>query len=124
MNKKIILLDDKLTEVEVQKLPLGKYPEILAGITQLPAILQSFDKLDPDTLFGSIPTIIGKAFPDIVHILSIATNLPKQAIEEELGLSEAVKIIVALLEVNNYREIYDLIKKTVATPTVKALKSN
>ncbi len=122
MNTKIILLDDNKTEVAVKKLALGRYPEILAGITELPAILQSFDKLDPDSLFASLPTIIAKAFPDILHILAVATDLPKQAIEEELGLSEAVKIVVALLEVNNYREIYDLIKKMIAQPTVKAIK--
>lgn len=111
-----IKLENK--EVEVKKLPLGKYAELLNALDELPKHLNDFDTKSSDTLIAELPKLIAVALPDVIKIVSIATNLTPEEIEN-LGLDEVVKIIIALIEVNNYKEIFDSLKKLTAQPDSK-----
>lgn len=108
-----VKLDEKT--VIVKKLPLGKYAELLAAVKELPKHIQGLDTLDNPTIVAKLPQIIAGAFPDFVNIITIATDLKKEEVEE-LGLDEATNIVLGIIEVNRYREVYENIKKALARP--------
>lgn len=105
-----------IRELEVKKLPLGKYAELLKAVHELPKNLGGLDKMTNDQLFEKLPFLIATSLPDLMGILAIATDLKAEEINE-MGLDEAVKVIVAVIEVNNYRNVFENIKKVVARPT-------
>ncbi len=111
-----VKLDEKT--VIVKKLPLGKYAELLAAVKELPKHIQGLETLDNPTIVAKLPQIIAGAFPDFVNIITIATDLKKEEVEE-LGLDEATNIVLGIIEVNKYREVYDNIKKALARPDAK-----
>lgn len=113
--KKILTvkLDEKT--IQVAKLPLGKYAELLAAIKELPKHISTLDGKSNEEILQNLPMIISQAFPDIVGILVIATQLTKDEIEA-LGLDEVTRVLVAVIEVNNYREVYENIKKVMGRP--------
>lgn len=102
--------------IDIKKLPLGKYAELLGAIKELPKHLNSFEKLDNAKIIDALPQLISSAMPDFIHIMTIATELDKKEIES-IGLDEAVDIVLAVIEVNNYKGIYQKIKKVTARPT-------
>ena len=101
--------------VEVKKLPLGKYAELLTAVKELPKRLGGLDKMTNDQIFEQLPILVATSLPDLIGILSIATELKPEEINE-MGLDEAVEVLVAVIEVNNYREVYENIKKVIARP--------
>mgnify|MGYP007100101678 CR=1 FL=1 len=118
MKKSIeIKLDEKT--ITVSKLPLGRYAELLKQIKVLPTKLSSFKTLQTNEIVAQLPVLIGEAWPDFMAIIGIATDLKPDEIDN-LGLDEAVNIIVAIVEVNNYKDVFDKIKKALARPQVKS----
>ena len=111
-----IKLDDQ--EVEVKKLPIGEYAEIFKAVKQLPKHFRTLENLTNDKIIEILPEIIGDCLPDVIGILSEATKMPGEEIEK-LGLDEITKLVVGIFEVNNYSEIYKLLKKVTAHPAVK-----
>lgn len=114
MNKSITLNLDGKTLV-VKQLPLRRYAELLEAIQNLPKSLGGFEKLTNDDLFNQLPLLVSKSLPDVLKMLTIATDLKQEEIDE-LGLSDAIKIVVAVVEVNDYRSVYEQIKKAMAQP--------
>lgn len=102
-------------EVEVKKLPLGKYAELLGALDELPKSLAGIDTQSTDAIMAQLPKIIAVAFPEVVKVLCIATDLTVEEVNG-LGLDEVVKIVTALIEVNNYKEVFANIKKLTARP--------
>lgn len=109
-----VKLDDR--ELEVKKLPLGKYGELLAAVQELPKTLGGLEGISNDQIFEKLPLLISKSLPDVIGILTIATDLKKEEIEM-MGLDEAIKVVVAIIEVNNYRDVFENVKKVLARPT-------
>lgn len=110
--KKITVKLDKQT-IEVSKLPLGKYAELLKAIKEIPKHVAGMEKRTADEFLEQLPTLVGSSLPDFVNIFTIATPLTAEEVNE-LGLDEAVKLAVAIWEVNNYKEVYEQIKKITA----------
>jgi len=110
MKKKQITvkLDDR--EIVVEKLPLGKYSELLGAIKELPKHLQQFQTADNNQLISVLPQLLSESLPDVIRIVAIATPLEEKEVEE-LGLDELSDIVIAVIEVNNYQKVYDNIKK-------------
>lgn len=102
-------------EIEIAKLPLGRYADLLKAIKELPKSVKGFAGKTNDEIFEVLPTVIGESLPDVIGILTIATPLTKEQIEV-MGLDEVVRVVVAVIEVNNYREVFDNIKKALARP--------
>lgn len=102
-------------EIEIAKLPIGKYAELLKAIKELPKHVKGLEGKSNDEIFEMLPTLIGEGLPDFIGILTIATPLKKEQIEE-MGLDEVTRVILGVIEVNNFREVYDNIKKAVARP--------
>lgn len=109
-----IKLDTK--EVEIAKLPIGKYAELLRAIKELPKHISGLQGKDNQAIFDMLPAIIADALPDVIGILTIATPLKAEEIEA-MGLDEVTKVVLAVIEVNNYAEVYAQIKKVTAQPT-------
>lgn len=101
-------LDNKT--VTIEKMPLGKYAEVLTLINQLPEKIGGLENLTSDEIFKKLPSIIATSLPEVVNILSVATGLTVEAVNA-LGLDEVVKLTVGVYEVNNYRDIIERIKK-------------
>lgn len=115
MNKVVKLEHRELT---ITKLPLGKYAELLKALEKLPGELNSLSGLSNEKIIPQIPTIIGNSFPDIIKLFTIATDLTEEEVKDKLGLDEAVEVFLAIFEVNNYKEIFEKIKKKLSSPTV------
>lgn len=121
MKKSIqVKLDDKT--VEVSKLPIGRYAELLKALKELPIDINGIEKLSNDQIFKQLPTMIGDALPQFLNILPIATPLKIEEIEP-LGLDEVVRLVMAVVEVNNYSEVFSTVKKALARPAQIAPKN-
>ena len=82
---------------------------------ELPKHLKGFDNTSNDALFEQLPNLIAVATPEFIDMLVVATDLKKEQVEQ-LGLDETVNLVIAVLEVNNYKEVYAKIKKALARP--------
>lgn len=113
MTKNITVeLDGK--SVIIKKLPLGKYAELLDAIETLPEQIGGLEGITNDEIFARLPKIIAKSLPEVIKIISIATDMPKEDVEQ-LGLHEVIRILKGIGEANNYAEVLDLIKKALAS---------
>lgn len=96
--------------ITISKLPLKRYADLLRGVRELPKHVKNFDQLGSDTIVEILPTLIADCMPDIVSIITVATDLTAEEVEN-MGLDEVTKVVLAVVEVNNYQEIFNSIKK-------------
>lgn len=115
-----VQLEDK--KITISRLPLGKYAEVLNVLKELPKMLPEFTNKSSDELLARLPQIIAKAWPDAMAIMLIATPLPKDEIEM-LRIDDAVKIAIAIYNVNNFKEVYEELKKVLARPDQKKVQT-
>jgi len=120
MSKSITVKLENKT-VEVKKLPIGDYAEILRAIKQLPKHFKSIESLNSETLMDTLPLLFSDCLPDVISILAIATRTNEEEIKE-LGLSEIVQLIEAVYIVNSYADVYTILKKALAHPEMTALQ--
>lgn len=106
-----VKLDTKT--VTIYKLPLGKYAELLKALKDMPEHLQGLDNLGSKNILEVLPVMLTQSFPDLLKVLSITTPLTPEEITE-LGLDEVVKVVQAVIEVNNYQEVWTTVKKALA----------
>lgn len=99
----------------VKKLPLGRYAELIKQLKKLPTHVQNLPNMDNATILANLPDIIEQSQDDFYNLLAVATDLKPEEIKE-LGLYEAADLLIAVIEVNKYREVYDKIKKALARP--------
>lgn len=109
------------SEIEIAKLPIGKYAELLKAIKELPKHIGGLENKSTDSIIETLPVLIGESLPDIIDILTIATPLTKEQVEA-MGLDEVTKVVLAVIEVNNFREVYENIKKALARPATQPIK--
>ncbi len=110
MRSKTIQLENR--SLEIKELPLKKYAALLLAARNISKTVGGIDILNNDQILKQLPEIIANSLPDLINILTITTDLNREEIEE-LGLNDSMKIMVAVIEVNNYKEVIDQIKKTV-----------
>lgn len=116
MKSQKIQLEDSI--VTVEKLPLRRYAEVIGCLQSLPSKIPSLAGSTNDEILKQIPTIIATSLPEAVRMLSIATGLPEEKIQE-MGMDDVVKLAIGVYEVNNYYEIYERLKKAVRPPVVE-----
>ncbi len=107
---KTIKIELDNTTITIEKLPLGKYAEVLTLLNQLPEKIGGLENLTSDEILRKLPSIIANSLPEAVSILSVATGMTVEAVNA-LGLDEVVKLAIGVYEVNNYRDIIERIKK-------------
>lgn len=117
MNQKEILINGEL--VIVAKLPLKKYAELLGAFEELPKHLDLVSNKSQAEVLTNLPQLLSVCYPDVVRILTIATTLTAEKVDA-MGLDDLASVVEAILEVNNYAEIYNKIKK-INAPQPQAL---
>lgn len=104
--------------IKVQKLPLKKYSELLKMLQTIPTKLVGLKSAETTEIIRNLPLIVAESLPEVINILCFASSLtPEQAEDERFGLDDAVQIVIAILEVNNYTGIYERLKKGVRATT-------
>lgn len=88
--------------VHIKKMALGRYQELLLAIDNLPEEVAQLDKLSEEAIIGKLPVIMGKAFPQAIKVLSVATGLDEKYLREEIGLDDAAVLVKAVFEVNDF----------------------
>lgn len=117
-NKQEISLNSLDEVVIVEPIPLGKYPELLRSIEKLPQHLSDFGSMSEDQIVAKLPNIIAESYSDVSKLLSIVTNLSEDQISR-LSLDEATDIVLAIIEVNQFTNIFGKVKKALARPKTK-----
>lgn len=94
---------------QIKKMPLRKYAAFLEVLDQLPDDIKKefagVDGVSNDQFFSSLPRILAKAFPQVVKILSVATDVPEEKLMDEYGLAEAAQLVKAVFEVNDFLSV-------------------
>ena len=85
-------------------------------LQKLPKEATKFEGKTSEEQFEMLPVIIADNLDEAMLLISTATDYPKEKIEE-WGLSELVDVILAIIEVNKFSEVYAKIKKATAQPT-------
>jgi hypothetical protein len=111
----IVKLENQI-ELDIQRLPLGKYADLLQALQELPKHLKEFQdvkSMTNDDFLAIAPQLIAKGLPDIIRMIPIATTLtPEQT--QELSLNDLIEIIYTVYVVNNYQSVFEKIKKLMA----------
>mgnify|MGYP003971268447 CR=1 FL=1 len=104
--------------IEVNKLPLGKYAELLKALDELPKKISSLDGLENEEILTKLPIIIADSLPEFIKIICIASPLTEDEVNS-ISLDEAVDVVLGIIKVNNYQGIFDKIKNLTAQKSVK-----
>lgn len=123
-NKMKIQLEDK--EIEIKKLPIGRYAEFLKIIKEIFAksnFINDLTLLSDKEFLSKLPEIIIENLPQVLQIISVGTFLSKEEVEK-LGLNECLDILLAIFEVNKYEKVYEKIKKGLARLPEKSIQKN
>jgi len=114
MKSTIVKLESK--EVTISQLPLGKFADLIRAIKQLPLRFNELSGLPNDEIMIRVPGIVADCLPETMDILGIATDLTKEEISN-LSLDEVITLVLAVVEINNFKGIYERLKKAFAQPT-------
>lgn len=107
-------------KVVVKKLPLGDYAKLMYTFKNLPKnIFEEFTKLDPSDNEAAISTMFGffaDAWGQMLEILAIGTGIDRERLENDpaIGLDGGVKLLMAVIEVNNLKEVVKNVKNLFA----------
>jgi len=96
-------------DIVIKKLPLGKYAEVLNAFDKIPSKLGSFDKLSQDKIIGILPKLLSDSFPELIKIISIASDVSEEELTNEYGLDDVTLLIKGIFDVNNF----NLVKKNI-----------
>jgi len=98
------------TNYEISKLPLGRYVELIDALDKLPSQIGELGELSEENVIAHLPRILKQAFPEIVRIVSLGSGINEDTIKEEFGLTDFVKVIKAIFDVNEFGELGKVLK--------------
>lgn len=105
-------------EVAVKKLPLGRIaqlaglldavPGLIAEVTADEGLRQAFSETDTSdyaalgtTVVQALPKLLGTAEDFVISLIAVGAGLEKPFVRDEVGLDEALELVVAIFTVNN-----------------------
>lgn len=107
---------------QIKKMALRKYAAFLDVLDELPRevkdAIAKADTSSDDQFFASLPKILSKSFPQVVKLLSVATDVPEDKLMDEYGLAEAATLVKAVFEVNDFLSV-----KNALVAAFKGIKS-
>lgn len=119
--KKTLTINTEAGPVEVHKLALYDYADLLRALKKLPKEFGKFiegnsadDLKSNETLFAIMPTLVADALPEFCAVLSCCTDKDAQFHGKELDLADNLEIMAAALSLNDYQRIVGAIKKIMA----------
>lgn len=107
-------------ELIIKKLPIGRYAELLRQLKKLPKVLKTLPEINTSTILEALPDILAESEDDFFGLINIATDIPVDELKK-YGLNEIVDIVIAVFEVNQYKEVYEKIKKALSQNSKKKL---
>lgn len=107
MKTTVIELSDR--SVEVYKLPIGRYPDLLRKLKTIPDQLNSLQGIGNDEVMAALPGIIANSFDELTDILSTACNLTPQEMSE-LELTDFTALVQAIVETNEVAKVVENLK--------------
>ncbi len=113
--KKITLSDGK--EITVSLLPLRAYGDRLVALQgACKSLIAEFDGADTDAIIEKLPGLIQANMDEAGAIIELGTRGQISAGEalDKRGLADAVEVIVAIVEVNDFERIASSVKKAAA----------
>lgn len=119
-NSKEIIINTELGEVVVHKMPLSDYAELLRALNMLPEKVGQligkdldFAKMGNAEIFKLLPEILADSWNDLAGLIAVPTN---KSAEEILKLdgADAIDVIDAILELNDFARIANSVKKMLA----------
>lgn len=108
-------------DIVLKKLPLGKYAAILKAMKKLPEKLGKFGEISNEKVIALLPSMISDSLPELLQILSIASDIPVKELEDDYGLDDVTLLLQGIFDVNDFA----LVKKNIQNllKTVKQEKS-
>lgn len=107
--------------LEIEKLKLGKYADLLKAFEELPKHfneLKEFKTFTTERFIEIVPNLLGSCLPDFIRVVKIATTLTEEEIDN-LGLHELIEILGTIYTVNNYSAVFEKLKKAVPNQNQK-----
>ncbi len=92
-------------KVKVKKLPLGRYAQVMDALQKIPGLLEALTQTEDEDIFSLLPKLVKDFWEDMVEVVSIATRLDREFLDEHVDLEEAVDLIKAVIEVNGFFDI-------------------
>lgn len=114
-----LTVSTELGDVVVHKMPLSDYAELLRALEKVPTVFQNFlktknkDELKKYTnveLVMALPTLLADSWSDIVGLLAVPTDKDGEFLGK-LDAADAIDIIDAILELNDFARIMAAVKK-------------
>lgn len=110
---KVIKVSLDTGDVQVKKIPLGRYAQVIREIKGLGKVIDKIAGTDEMDILNAIPEIVADCWGDLVSVIALATGIEEEALNEEIGLNEGYDLVIAILEVNDF---FALIGKVQAFP--------
>lgn len=116
---KTLTVSTELGDVVVHKMPLSDYAELLRALETLPKALEKYvagkdagtlQNLNNADLIKILPGILADSFTDVVGILAVPTD-KDAAFLLQLDGADAIDIIDAIMELNDFVRIANAVKK-------------
>lgn len=113
---KTITLDDG-KEITIALLPLRAYGEFLIALQDvLKEIADEWAGVSNQDILAKVPAFIASHVDEAAQIIAIGVRgqLTAKEIADERGLSDAIELLTAVIEVNDVEKIVGTVKKAMA----------
>lgn len=108
MKTTTIELDKKY---EVKELTLGKYPKLFKKVQAISdEVGDDFKELENESIVSALPKLLEEAWDEVIDLISFASGVPIETLNEKTGMGGLIQLWDAILEVNDI----DLLKKRLA----------
>lgn len=116
-----ITVPTEFGDVVVKKMALSDYAELLRALDQLPKKIGEiigndkidFKNMETSEILTFLPTILADSWSDIVALIAVPTD-QDAAMLGRLDGPDAVDVIVAIFELNDFARIVASVKKLLA----------
>jgi len=116
-----ITVNTELGAVEVRKMALKDYAELLRALDKLPkqigqiigADKNDIKNMDTSELLAMLPAVLAESWSDVVALIAVPTDQDAEYLGSLDG-ADAVDIIVAIFELNDFARIVASVKKLMA----------
>lgn len=116
-----ITVSTELGEVVVRKMALNDYAELLRALDKLPKKVGEivgndsldFKSMETAELLAFIPNLLADSWTDVVALIAVPTD-QDAAWLGQLDGADAVDVIVAIFELNDFARIVAAVKKLAA----------
>lgn len=107
-------------DVTVRKLALYEYAEFIRALKKLPKeaaelLSSGKDISQMAVIFEELPIILSESWDDFISILAVGTDKDvKFFASPDIDLADAIDIVDAMLQINDYERIVNTVKKIMA----------